>query len=52
MSTQGLKDIKIVTFSESKLQGLSRTLRRGLGVAGAGAAVAAADQMPQEESDD
>jgi hypothetical protein len=46
-----LGDVKVLTFAESKLKEVSRTLRKGLGLT-AGAATVAADQMNGEEVDD
>jgi len=51
LSRQGLSDVTVLTFSEAKLGGVSRTLRKGLGLAG-GVALVTADQIAKEEVDD
>lgn len=51
LAKHGIDDVEVVTFPETKLEGVSRTLRKGPGLAGGGALVTA-DQIAKEAADD
>lgn len=51
LSRRGLSDVTVLTFPEGRLGEVSRTLRKGLGMAG-GAALVATDQIAEEDIDD